>query len=166
MRDSRPQLLDNIFDDASMLRNVQKHAIALLKLNNAVKSLLPTQLQDHCRVANYRNGSLVLETDSANWLMGLRYEQSKLLSTLRADILPSLVAIDIKINPSWQTNGIDFAKSVKLTPENPSSERKISPQTASHLKELAGHCPEKLRQKLERLAALAGESANTASRKK
>lgn len=163
MRDSRPQLLDNIFDDTNMLRNVQQRATALLKLNTAVRSLLPTQLKPHCRVANYRNNVLILETDSANWLMGLRYEQSKLLSTLRMDILPSLASIDIKINPSWQINVIGIAQPNQSTSE---PARKISPQTALHLKELANHCPERLRQKLERLAALAGESANTTSHKK
>lgn len=166
MRDSRPQLLDNIFDDTNVLRNVQQHAVALLKLNNAVRSLLPTPLQPHCRVANYRKGTLILETDNASWLMGLRYEQSKLLSTLRADILPALVAIDIKINPSWQTNAIASAEFVQSMQKQSLPARKISPQTAIHLKELADRCPDRLRQKLERLAALAGESANTASRKK
>lgn len=46
MRDSRPQLLDVLFDDASAgskgtLQNVQQRAVALLKLNRAVKGLLP-----------------------------------------------------------------------------------------------------------------------------
>ena len=49
MRDSRPQLLDVLFDDASAgskgpLHNVQQRAVALLKLNRAVKGLLPAPL--------------------------------------------------------------------------------------------------------------------------
>jgi hypothetical protein len=166
MRDSRPQLLDNIFDDTSMLRNVQQRAVALIKLNKAVKSLLPKQIQPHCRVANYRNGILILETNNANWLMGLRYEQSKLLSTLRADILPGLVAVDIKVNPSWQTHQSQIEKSSPIDEQQQPPARKISAETAIHLKELAERSPERLRQKLERLAELAGESANTTSPKK
>ena len=57
MRDSRPQLLDVLFDDASAgskgpLHNVQQRAVALLKLNRAVKGLLPAPLHPWCRVAN------------------------------------------------------------------------------------------------------------------
>lgn len=164
MRDSRPQLLDTFFDDANLLRNVQQHAIALLKLNQAVNKLLPKQLQPHCRVANYRNGILVLETHNANWLMGLRYEQSNLLSALRSHVLPSLASIDIRINPAWQdptkvTHPTDSA-------EVPQVNRQLSLESALHIKNLAAHSPDKLRQKLERLAALAGESAKTTSRKK
>lgn len=105
MRESRPQLLDVLFDDAiaaenGPLHNVQQRATALLKLNRAVKGLLPSQLQPWCRVANYRQSVLVLETANASWLMRLRYEQPALLSALRAQILPSLSSIDIRINPS------------------------------------------------------------------
>lgn len=105
MRDSRPQLLDVLFDDASAgskgpLHNVQQRAVALLKLNRAVKGLLPAPLHPWCRVANFRQGILVLETANASWMMRLRYEQPALLSALRAQILPSLSSIDIRINPA------------------------------------------------------------------
>jgi len=164
MRDSRPQLLDTFFNDANLLHNVQQHAVALLKLNRAVNQLLPKQLQPHCRVANYRNGILVLETHSANWLMGLRYEQSNLLSALRTSILPSLASIDIKISPTWQdpTQPTHPIHSPHVHQVN----RQLSLESASHIKTLAAQCPDKLRHKLERLAELAGESANTTSRKK
>ncbi|MCX2957597.1 MAG: DciA family protein, partial [Serratia symbiotica] len=110
MRDSRPQLLDVLFDDAltadkAPLHNVQQHALALLRLNRAVKSLLPAQLHLWCRVANLRQGILVLEAANASWMMRLRYEQPMLLSTLRAQILPSLTSIDIRINPGLMANG-------------------------------------------------------------
>ena len=110
MRDSRPQLLDVLFDDASAgskgpLHNVQQRAVALLKLNRAVKGLLPAPLHPWCRVANFRQGILVLETANASWMMRLRYEQPALLSALRAQILPSLSSIDIRINPALMAKG-------------------------------------------------------------
>lgn len=82
MRDSRPQLLDVLFSESSSadkgpLHNVQQRAAALLKLNRAVKGLLPAQLHPWCRVANFRQGVLVLETANASWMMRLRYETSR-----------------------------------------------------------------------------------------
>jgi len=102
MRDSRPQSIESFFDmaqDQSVLQNVQQRAIALNKLNRAVQGIIPVQLHPWCRVANFRQGILVIETANASWLMRLRYEQSSLLSALRAQILPSLTSIDIRINP-------------------------------------------------------------------
>ena len=109
MRDSRPQLLDVLFDDASAgskgtLQNVQQRAVALLKLNRAVKACCPLPCIPGA-VANFRQGILVLETANASWMMRLRYEQPALLSALRAQILPSLSSIDIRINPALMAKG-------------------------------------------------------------
>lgn len=162
MRDSRPQLLDVLFDDAltadkAPLHNVQQHALALFKLNRAVKSLLPAQLHLWCRVANVRQGILVLEAANASWMMRLRYEQPILLSTLRAQILPSLSSIDIRINPGLMANG---EHRVKNTRQAASLRRHLSQESARAVMGLVNRSPEKLRKILEQLAALAGESTN------
>lgn len=174
MRDSRPQLLDILFDDASSteqspLRNVQQRAAALLKLNRAVKGLLPSPMQPWCRVGNYRQGVLVLEIANASWMMRLRYEQPALLSALRAQILPSLSSIDIRINPSLMAkmeNASQIAEKNKAIAAESMPVRHLSSQSADELRGLAGRSPEKLRKALERLADLAGESARTTSRNK
>lgn len=164
MRDSRPQLLDALFDDAlttadkTPLHNIQKHALALHELNRTVKSLLPAPLHLCCRVANVRKSILVLEAANASWMMRLRYAQPILLSTLQAQILPSLSSIDIRINPSLITNG---EHRIKNTQQAPPLRRHLSQESARVVIELANRSPEKLRNILEKLAALAGESINT-----
>lgn len=165
MRDSRPQSLDNLFDDAgtqSVLQNVQQRATALLRLNRAVRSIIPAQLHPWCRVANFRQGILVLETANASWLMRLRYEQATLLSALRAQILPSLTSIDIRINPTLAAIGTDSVqeKSVQTQSGQFEVNRELSEQSAEALREVAKRSPEKLRAAIERLASLAGESTN------
>ncbi|HEJ8042350.1 DUF721 domain-containing protein [Serratia marcescens] len=171
MRDSRPQLLDVLFDDASAgskgpLHNVQQRAVALLKLNRAVKGLLPAPLHPWCRVANFRQGILVLETANASWMMRLRYEQPALLSALRAQILPSLSSIDIRINPALMAKGSNQVQNAEKAPEKAVPMRHLSLESAEELRGLASRSPEKLRKILERLAALAGEGTNTTSRDK
>lgn len=171
MRDSRPQLLDVLFDDAltaeqGPLHNVQQRAVALLKLNRAVRGLLPAQLHPWCRVANFRQGVLVLETANASWMMRLRYEQPSLLSALRAQILPSLSSIDIRINPALMAKGDRQVQSGVKTTENAQAGaplRHLSQESANELRRLAARSPEKLRKTLERLASLAGERANATS---
>ncbi|MEH2921687.1 DUF721 domain-containing protein [Samsonia erythrinae] len=174
MRDSRPQSLEFLFDSASLsgkgpLRDVQQRAIALLKLNRAVRGLLPAPLHPWCRVANYRQGLLILETANASWLMRLRYEQPALLSALRAQILPSLASIDIRINPTLAAKGHEIVKTHDRLQEENSNDnpvRQLSEQSAKTLRILAGNSPEKLGKILERLASLAGESTSKTSRNK
>ncbi|AIR65225.1 DUF721 domain-containing protein [Cedecea neteri] len=169
MRDSRPQSLENLFDDAgqeSMLQNVQQRAVALLRLNRAVKGILPAPLHPWCRVANFRQGILVLETANASWLMRLRYEQATLLSALRAQILPSLTSIDIRINPSLAVKGQEFVQenATQTGTEKYEVNRQLSKQSAEVLREVAKRSPEKLRATIERLASLAGEGTSKTSR--
>ncbi|EPF20821.1 MULTISPECIES: DUF721 domain-containing protein [Cedecea] len=169
MRDSRPQSLENLFDDAgqeSMLQNVQQRAVALLRLNRAVKGILPAPLHPWCRVANFRQGILVLETANASWLMRLRYEQATLLSALRAQILPSLTSIDIRINPLLAVKGQEIVQqnTTQTGAEKYEVNRQLSEQSAEALREVAKRSPEKLRATIERLASLAGEVTSKTSR--
>ncbi|MFG1173754.1 DUF721 domain-containing protein [Erwiniaceae bacterium CAU 1747] len=169
MRDSRPQSIESYFDqaqDKSMLQNIQQRAIALNKLNRAVQGVLPAQLHPWCRVANFRQGILVIEAANASWLMRLRYEQSSLLSALRAQILPSLTSIDIRINPSLAAKGHEFVQecSTQVQKEEKPPVRQLSEHSAEILRSVASHSPEKLKKILERLASLAGESTNSTSR--
>ncbi|AJZ88185.1 DciA family protein [Cedecea neteri] len=169
MRDSRPQSLENLFDEAgqeSMLQNVQQRAVALLRLNRAVKGILPAPLHPWCRVANFRQGILVLETANASWLMRLRYEQATLLSALRAQILPSLTSIDIRINPSLAVKGQESVQenTTQTGSDKYEVNRQLSEQSAEALREVAKRSPEKLRATIERLASLAGEGTSKTSR--
>lgn len=167
MRDSRPQSIEYLFETTegqSMLQSIQQRAIALNKLNRAVKGVIPAQLHPWCRVANFRQGILVLETANASWMMRLRYEQSSLLSALRAQILPSLTAIDIRINPTLAAKAQE--SSSQPATEEKSAGRQLSEQSAETLRSVASRSPEKLRITIERLASLAGESTSSASRNK
>ncbi|CRL61025.1 DUF721 domain-containing protein [Proteus penneri] len=167
MRDSYPQSLEKIFielegSNKSTLQLIQQRATILLKLNRAVMALLPVPLRDKCRVANYRNAILIIEVANASWLTRLRYEAPSLLSALRQEILPSLSSIDIKINPSLGIKQEERSLISSLKEQAPIKRRHLSLESAQSLKYLAEKSPKKLREKLERLAALAGESTSTA----
>lgn len=171
MRDSRPQAIESIFDEtqgSGALQQIQQRAIALNKLNKAVRGVLPAPLHPWVRVANYRQSILVIEVANANWMMRLRYEQPALLSALRAQILPSLSAIDISINPSLAAKaGLTAQENSSRAPtEHKTPGRKLSQDSAEALRSVAERSPEKLRKVLERLASLAGESTSNTSRDK
>lgn len=172
MRDSRPHPIDSLFGDAVetshvSLSKIQQRAIMLLKLNRAVSALLPAPLRSWCRVSNVRQGVMVLETANASWQLWLRYEQPQLLSALKAQILPSLSSIDIRINPG-------LARKLELNALNNNSNRQhhrplgekprqLSVQSAASIRRVAARSEGKLKNALERLAELAGESAYPAN---
>lgn len=167
MRDSYPQSLEKIFielegSNKSTLQLIQQRATILLKLNRAVMALLPVPLRDKCRVANYRSAILIIEVANASWLTRLRYETPSLLSALRQEILPSLSSIDIKINPSLGIKQEKISLISSLKEQEPIKRRHLSLESAQSLKYLAEKSPKKLKERLERLAALAGESTSTA----
>lgn len=160
MRDSRPKLLVLLSEDTPALGNIQQKAVALLKLNQTVQAMLPVQLRPWCRVANYRRGILVLEVANGSWLMKLRYEQINLLQTLRTEKIPSLASIDIKINPMLMFN---YTEKKQPTGNNEANQtpslvkHQLSPNSAEYLNNLAQKSPKQLREKLQRLASLAGK---------
>ncbi|CUX97284.1 DUF721 domain-containing protein [Candidatus Hoaglandella endobia] len=169
MRASRPYPINMLFIDAAETSSVslvllQQRAIMLLKLNRTVSVLLPITLRPWCRVANFRQSVLVLETANASWKMRLRYEQTKLLSALRAQSLPLLSAIDIRINPS-------LAKGANLSKKNNSSIQqsfrpheeeiiRLSMKSAVSIINVAARSKGTLKSALERLAKLVRENSD------
>ncbi|GAB3523272.1 hypothetical protein BIT28_16845 [Photobacterium proteolyticum] len=147
MRDHRPRTTASLLDD-SQIGNIQQRAIALSKLDKAVKQHL--DCSDHCRVSNYRQGTLIIETASASWSMRLNYERNNLIRKLREQLLPQLASIEVKVNPALaavERKQEDKAPDIVQKP--------ISPLAAQYLLTTAKNAPDKVKKKLERLAALA-----------
>ena len=72
----------------------------LAKLNRIVHQKCNPELRKHCRVANYRDGILILTTHSSAVGHLLRFEKSELLTALRS--LPEwchLKSIKIHVRP-------------------------------------------------------------------
>ncbi|MEH6530173.1 MAG: DciA family protein [Photobacterium frigidiphilum] len=147
MRDHRPQTPASLLDDKG-LNNIQQRAIALSKLNAAVRQHL--NCAQHCRVSNYRQGTLIIETSSASWSMRLNYERNSLMMTLREKLLPQLSNIEVKVNP--ELAAIQRAKEDKI-PDI--IQKPISEIAEQHLLAIAVNAPEKVKRRLERLAQIA-----------
>lgn len=143
-------------DHCFSLDKIKQHAVNILKINKEVNSLLPEQLRPWCRVANIRNGVIILETANASWMMLLRYEQKKLLSSLRANILPSLPSIDIRINPIL---AVIKEKNNKICNLLYKKNFFLSNKSAIYIRDVAFRSEGKLKIILERLAELVEKSS-------
>ncbi|WP_318436935.1 DUF721 domain-containing protein [Photobacterium leiognathi] len=147
MRDHHPQTTGDILEETG-LNNIQQRAIALSQLNKAVKQHVNGA--EHCRVSNYRQGILIIETASAAWSMRLNYERHQLIMKLREKLLPKLQDIEIKVNPALAA--IQEQKQNKI-PDI--VQKPISDVAAQHLLATAATAPDKVKKRLERLAQLA-----------
>lgn len=94
---------------SNILQKIKKHSKILIKINNIVLNILPKKLKNWCNVANYRQNTLILEVGNATRKIRINYEIPRLIYKLRNSILPSLLSIEIIINP-----GLFFKKKTLL----------------------------------------------------
>ncbi len=136
------QILNN---HAELFSSVTQKLKWLARLNKLWHAQLDATLANHCRVANLREQCLIIEVESAAWLMQLRFQIPALLKTLRKNAeLRDLKEIKWYIQPAVAT-----ARSTKRRPQNLS----LSTHTAQLLRETAESMSNaKLRKALENLA--------------
>ncbi|MWN31517.1 DUF721 domain-containing protein [Gilliamella sp. Pra-s65] len=142
-------MLSSILSQESCLSEIKDRTFALSKLSHVINELLPSPLKQQCRVANYRQGVLVLEVSSASWLTRLKYEQSNLISEIRKNILPSLSSIQYRINPNISVTLSQCHFNVSKLPLGSSL---MTEKSAMFLYELAENAPDKLKKQLIKLA--------------
>jgi len=144
---NRPQPLEKLLND-SQFRQICRHSQVLQTLQRQFQICCDKHGLRQCRVANFRNGILVIEVGSAAWRQRLNLLRATVLSELRQS-LPQLVSLEVVQNPAMAN--------VPASRPSPEVKRTISPQAAAHLEELAATAPPGLKEKLRKLAALAGE---------
>lgn len=143
-----PQDLSNLLHGAGKLPELAEKAELLNNLNHYVKQIIDGPVAEQLKVANLRQGVLVIETTSAAWAARINFQKPKLLRQLQAETLPMLTAIEVKVNPA-------LAMRTNIPQTNPNH---ISPTAAQHIEALAEHIEGSLGEKLKRLAALASRN--------
>jgi hypothetical protein len=143
-----PQDLSNLIHVSGRLPELAEKAELLNRLNHYVKQTLNGPVAEQLKVANLRQGVLVIETTSAAWAARINFQKQKLLKQLQTDTLPMLIAIEVKVNP-----GLALMK-----PQSQSNQNVISTTAAQHIEALAEHVDGSLGEKLKRLAALASRN--------
>ena len=155
MRDHRPKPANDFFNN-TRFKDLQEKAIILSKLSHVLKDALPSGCEDHCRVANYRQGSLVIEVSGSVWATRINYERIAILSAFRRHGLPGLSNLEVKINPDLARSFVGEKPTVYKTEKQ--AKRELSAAAASALEMVAETASPKLKKRLESLAALANKT--------
>lgn len=120
----------------------------LEQLSNFIANYLEPTLASQCKVANLRDGSLILTTTSPAWNHKLRFVSLELLSALRKNPLWSgLKSIEVRVDylPAMEHDNItDLKKSLCMSPQNAKLIQELAhsiscPTLANALKKLASN---------------------------
>ncbi|WP_406609562.1 DUF721 domain-containing protein [Agarivorans sp. JK6] len=148
-RQHQPISIERLFHQKQFAK-IEQPLQQRLQLQQLGGEILARYKLQQCRIVNMRQGVAIIEAPSSAWLTRLKQFRFDLLSELRKAI-PGVVSLELKINPEL--------KNIKPEAEEKSTgKRQLSTQAAKHITELAKHVPDELREKLEKLAALSGES--------
>lgn len=121
-------------------------------LNQVVKQHLPSSLQDHCRVASFYLGCLILTVTDAVWLTELRYLVPELRDNLRRNAgLYQLSSIKISV-----------ATTEVHQPQKKKQKINLSSQARYHIQEIANSCEyPPLKQALHQLGCVSSTTHET-----
>lgn len=150
-----PKSLSNLFAKSSgSLASIAEKSQHLNTLNLFLAETVGVTIAQNCRVSNYEQGILTIETANSAFATRLNFMLAEILSNFRRNVLPELVDIKVKVVPIDQISAYKGKKDEKAAPVN---ENPLSDQAASYIIEAAANAPESLKRKLERLAALRGK---------
>lgn len=143
-----PQDLSQLIRQSGPIPQIAEKAELLRHLDQYVKQTMQGPVSEQLKVANLRQSTLVIETTSAAWAARVNFQKAMLLQQLRAETLPMLTAIEVKVNPQL----------AMYEAKRPIASNTITPEAASHIEALAEHVDGDLGQKLKRLASLASRN--------
>jgi hypothetical protein len=84
-----------------ILCRLLQHSETIKQLNKIFKTSLSAPLSQHCYVANLRDKTLVVHTDTSLWATRLRYMTPELLEKWQQDIsIPTIDQIEVRVCPS------------------------------------------------------------------
>lgn len=141
-----PESLDYLLHQSSgNLAAIAEKSQHIQALNQCLSETVGDTIAQKCRVSNYAQGILTIETVNSAFATRLNFLSSQILLNFRRNVLPELIDIKVKVIPN-ETNSYQTAK--KAT----KSKRQLSKQSADAILAVSQNAPDKLKKVLERLA--------------
>jgi len=85
---------------SGVLCHINQHSQTIKQLDKICQACLPTLLKPHCHVANLREKTLVVHTESNIWATRLRLLAPELLRDFQSDSsMPIIDQVEVKVRP-------------------------------------------------------------------
>lgn len=92
--------LEHMSSQDSSLSKLLHRASGILIHQDTVRSILDAASREHCWLANYRNGTLYLQSDSAAWGTRIRMQQRMIVQQLkRVAAFKDIQSVKVSIQP-------------------------------------------------------------------
>jgi hypothetical protein len=144
------------------LAQIQEKTNSLALLSDIVRQICPDLPIDAFHIANCRQDTLIIEVKSPVWGQRLQFERNNICRHLVIETDGNFQKLQIKVNPQGFRPKSEERASFDAF-NNTSSHKVIenfvaSPKTAKHIMEVAKNAPKGLKEKLEKLARVAGKN--------
>lgn len=129
--------------EAKPLKAIFGHAQRLAHLQRLLETQLQPAAREHCHVASWREGTLLLIVTDGHWATRLRYQQKRLQRQLQAfDVFSGLIRILFKVQPPTVQQGqwpyLDLSANAAQTIQE-TAEGISDPKLRAALERLASH---------------------------
>ncbi|PKH85600.1 DUF721 domain-containing protein [Colwellia sp. Bg11-28] len=145
------------------LAHIQTKTNSLTILADIVRQICPDLPADAWHIANCRKDTLIIEVKSPVWGQRLQFERNTICNALTSSTEGNFHKIEIKVNPQGfrqqrhevtEKTRTDLLQSVPV--RSPQSNTVVNEKTAKQFLEIAKNAPKGLKEKLEKLARVAG----------
>lgn len=147
------------------LAHIQTKTNSLTALADIVRQICPDLPADAWHIANSRQDTLIIEVKSPVWGQRLQFERNTICNALMNNTEGNFNRIEIKVNPQGfrqQRHEVTQKNVAALLNTAPAKHDKNAPavneKTAKQFLDIAKNAPKGLKEKLEKLARVAGTS--------
>ena len=168
-------MLSLLKSSSGTLAHIQEKTNSLAILATIVRQICPDLPEDAFKIANFHENILIIEVKSPIWGQRLQFERNNILKQLKIETEGVFQQIQIKINPHAHTSHVKFDQVENLkqhaavaslksianahtTKQN--VDKQLASKTAKELLSVAKNAPKGLKEKLEKLALVAGKYKN------
>jgi len=146
------------------LAHIQTKTNSLTILADIVRQICPDLPEDAWHIANCREDTLIIEVKSPVWGQRLQFERNTICNALMSSTDGNFQRIEIKINPQGfrqqrheltEKTRAELIKSTEVRPQQDNAV--VNEKTAKQFLDIAKNAPKGLKEKLEKLARVAGK---------
>jgi hypothetical protein len=146
------------------LAHIQTKTNSLTILADIVRQICPDIPEDAWHIANCREDTLIIEVKSPVWGQRLQFERNTICNALISSTDGNFQRIEIKVNPQGfrqqrhevtEKTRAELIKSTEVKSQQ--NNAVVNEKTAKQFLEIAKKAPKGLKEKLEKLAKVAGK---------
>jgi hypothetical protein len=105
----KPHPIIDVLHQNKLFQNLSQHSHRLNQINLALQQALPADFISRCHIANLRDNTLILHTDSASVANLLRFQSAELCQQISQQYELNISQLQIKVRPDHPQSATTLA---------------------------------------------------------